>query len=272
MMRGLSSWMRSQVRPMRSRAPGAKFSTITSQILTSSSRICLPFRIFRVERDRALVVVEHGEIEAVRVGNVAQLAARDVADAGRSTLITSAPNQASNCVQVGPDCTCVKSRILTPSRALLIVSSCQAVRNLSLAAAALVFSRERSKWPLLRKAAQKFLLCWAWGCVGDNAHGPALIKFFCFFLFTKSSLPLPLRSLGSGIAALPGFGALELVQEVAIFLDMLGQIRACARGSAGRRGRHRDFRARSGCSCGRRSNAGRDHPGAWSPSGSRAYG
>src|SRR3954463_6691855 len=34
---------------------------------------------------------------------------------GRSTLITSAPNQARSCVQVGPDCTCVKSRIRTPS-------------------------------------------------------------------------------------------------------------------------------------------------------------
>src|SRR6185436_18715888 len=39
---------------------------------------------------------------------------------GRSTLITSAPIQASSCVQVGPDCTCVKSRIRTPSSALLI--------------------------------------------------------------------------------------------------------------------------------------------------------
>src|SRR4030095_8226837 len=37
---------------------------------------------------------------------------------GRSTLITSAPSQASNWVQVGPDWTCVKSRILTPSSAL----------------------------------------------------------------------------------------------------------------------------------------------------------
>src|SRR5678816_1258910 len=35
-----------------------------------------------------------------------------------STLITSAPNQASSWVQVGPDWTCVKSRIFTPSRAL----------------------------------------------------------------------------------------------------------------------------------------------------------
>src|ERR1700761_2922685 len=37
---------------------------------------------------------------------------------GRSTLITSAPNHANNCVQVGPDCTWVKSRIRTPSSAL----------------------------------------------------------------------------------------------------------------------------------------------------------
>src|SRR5689334_8208067 len=37
---------------------------------------------------------------------------------GRSTLITSAPNQARSWVQVGPDCTCVKSRMRTPSSAL----------------------------------------------------------------------------------------------------------------------------------------------------------
>src|SRR5262245_62755082 len=37
---------------------------------------------------------------------------------GRSTLITSAPSQASSWVQVGPDCTCVKSRMRTPVRAL----------------------------------------------------------------------------------------------------------------------------------------------------------
>src|SRR6185295_13894223 len=37
---------------------------------------------------------------------------------GRSTLITSAPSQAKSCVQVGPDCTCVKSRMRTPVSAL----------------------------------------------------------------------------------------------------------------------------------------------------------
>src|SRR5690348_476469 len=37
---------------------------------------------------------------------------------GRSILITSAPNQARSWVQVGPDCTCVKSRMRTPCSAL----------------------------------------------------------------------------------------------------------------------------------------------------------
>src|SRR4026208_562871 len=37
---------------------------------------------------------------------------------GRSTLMTSAPSQASSWVQVGPDWTCVKSRMRTPVRAL----------------------------------------------------------------------------------------------------------------------------------------------------------
>src|SRR5262245_7246171 len=36
---------------------------------------------------------------------------------GRSILMTSAPNHARIWVQVGPDCTCVMSRIRTPSRA-----------------------------------------------------------------------------------------------------------------------------------------------------------
>ena len=41
-MRGLSLWMCSQVSPMRSSAPGAKFSTSTSQCLIRRSRISLP--------------------------------------------------------------------------------------------------------------------------------------------------------------------------------------------------------------------------------------
>ncbi len=41
-MRGLVLWICSQVNPMRSSAPGAKFSTNTSQCLISRSRISLP--------------------------------------------------------------------------------------------------------------------------------------------------------------------------------------------------------------------------------------
>src|SRR5262249_51174970 len=58
---------------------------------------------------------------------------------GRSTLITSAPNQANSWVHVGPDWTWVKSRMRTPSSALpmpvsLLVSfagPCGLVLNLS---------------------------------------------------------------------------------------------------------------------------------------------
>ena len=46
----------------------------------------LALRVLGVERDRALVVVEHGEIQAVDVGLVLQLAAGDVAHAGTLDL------------------------------------------------------------------------------------------------------------------------------------------------------------------------------------------
>ncbi|HEY1856523.1 hypothetical protein [Acidocella sp.] len=50
-------------------------------------------------------------------------------------------------------------------------------------------SRIEESSRFLKKAAQKLLLCRAWGVVADTAHSPALTKFFCFFLFTKRSLP-----------------------------------------------------------------------------------
>src|SRR6202035_1436507 len=43
-------------------------------------------RVLGVERDRTLVVVEHGEIQAVDIRNVLQLTAGDVADAGALDL------------------------------------------------------------------------------------------------------------------------------------------------------------------------------------------
>ncbi len=41
-MRGLISWIRSHEKPMRSSAPGAKFSTITSHSSIRRVRISLP--------------------------------------------------------------------------------------------------------------------------------------------------------------------------------------------------------------------------------------
>jgi hypothetical protein len=80
---------------MRSSAPGAKFSTSTSQCLTNFQHL-LALLALGVERHRALVVVQHREIQAVRVRDIAQLFARDIAAPAFSTLITSAPNHASN--------------------------------------------------------------------------------------------------------------------------------------------------------------------------------
>ncbi|HEY1857955.1 hypothetical protein [Acidocella sp.] len=45
------------------------------------------------------------------------------------------------------------------------------------------------KRPLLKKAAQKFLLLWGMGGVGDNAHAPALKSFFASFCSQKEVLP-----------------------------------------------------------------------------------
>ena len=66
---------------MRSSAPGAKFSTSTSQCLDQPIEDFLALGMLGVDGDRALRAVEHGEIEAVGALHVAQLAARDVADA-----------------------------------------------------------------------------------------------------------------------------------------------------------------------------------------------
>src|SRR6202041_1355823 len=117
-MRGLSSWIRAQVKPMRSSAPGAKFSTSTSQCLTSFSRTCLPCSLLVssvTERLLWFSIVKY----RLSTSGMSRSCSRVISPAPAfSTLMTSAPNHASSCVQVGPDCTCVKSRILTPSNAL----------------------------------------------------------------------------------------------------------------------------------------------------------
>jgi hypothetical protein len=51
---------------------------------------------------------------------------------------------------------------------------------------------EEAKRPLFEKSGAKTSFMLGYGLVADKAHSPALIKFFCFFLFTKRSLRLPL--------------------------------------------------------------------------------
>jgi hypothetical protein len=50
-----------------------------SHFLTSASKTFLPSECFHVHRNRALVAIQHGEVKAVRVGDIAQLTARRIA-------------------------------------------------------------------------------------------------------------------------------------------------------------------------------------------------
>src|SRR5437867_116580 len=73
--------MCSQVNPILSNAPGAKFSTNTSASRISFSRIALPSGVFVSSSQRPLVAVEHREIQRVQTGDVTQLITRDVSNA-----------------------------------------------------------------------------------------------------------------------------------------------------------------------------------------------
>src|ERR1700704_193999 len=120
---GFNSWMRSQVKPMRSSAPGAKFSTSTSHLRTSASISSLPCGCLAsivIERLLWFSIVKY----RLSTPGMSRSCPRVMSPSpARSTLITSAPIHARSCVQVGPDCTCVKSRMRTPSSALPISSS-----------------------------------------------------------------------------------------------------------------------------------------------------
>ena len=62
--------------------PGGKILHKHVAVPDQSIEDFLALRIFRIDRDRALRPIQHGEIEAVGALHVAQLSARDVADAG----------------------------------------------------------------------------------------------------------------------------------------------------------------------------------------------
>src|SRR4051794_16486028 len=106
---------------MRSSTPGPKFSTSTSHFLISSVRTSLPLGFLVSSVIERLLWLSMVKYRLSTFGMSCSWPRVMSPTPGRSTLITSAPNHASNCVQVGPDWTWVKSRMRTPSSAFVIV-------------------------------------------------------------------------------------------------------------------------------------------------------
>src|SRR6202521_1527842 len=114
-------WIFSQGNPIRSSTPGPKFSTSTSQLLISAVRTSLPLGFLVSSVIERLLWLSMVKYRLSTFGLSCNCPRVISPTPGRSTLITSAPNHASNCVQVGPDWTWVKSRMRTPLSALVIV-------------------------------------------------------------------------------------------------------------------------------------------------------
>src|SRR5271170_64763 len=106
---------------MRSSAPGAKFSTITSQVFTSASSTALPSGLRPSMVIERLLWFSMVKYRLSTLGMSCSWPRVMSPTPGRSTLMQSAPNQARSWVQVGPDCTWVKSRMRTPSSAFDIL-------------------------------------------------------------------------------------------------------------------------------------------------------
>src|ERR1700749_3507955 len=102
---------------MRSSGPGAKFSANTSQCLLSRSRTRLPCSLLVSRVRERLLWFSMVKYRLSAPGTSRSCSRVTSPLPAFSTLITSAPNHASSCVQVGPDCTCVKSRMRTPLNA-----------------------------------------------------------------------------------------------------------------------------------------------------------
>src|SRR5262245_58330078 len=109
--------MRSQGKPIRSIAPGAKFSTRMSERLISSVKISLPRSDLVLSVTLRLLQFNIVKYRLSTSGR-SRSCLRVMSPVGDSSFTTSAPSQASTCVQDGPDCTWVMSRTRTPSRAL----------------------------------------------------------------------------------------------------------------------------------------------------------
>src|SRR5579875_604819 len=118
MRRGLIPWSLSQVNPMRSRAPGAKFSASTSALATSLVKTSLPPSVFRSRVRLRLLALSIVKYKLSTSGTSRSWTLVTSPRPGGSTLITSAPSQARNWVHTGPDWTWVRSTTVTPERAL----------------------------------------------------------------------------------------------------------------------------------------------------------
>src|SRR5229473_390171 len=115
------AWIFSHGNPMRSSTPGPKFSTSTSQLLIRAVRTSLPFGFLVSSVIERLLWLSMVKYRLSTFGTSCNWPRVISPTPGRSTLITSAPNHASNCVQVGPDWTWVKSRMRTPFSAFVII-------------------------------------------------------------------------------------------------------------------------------------------------------
>src|SRR6202158_5351706 len=115
-------WIFSHGNPIRSSTPGPKFSTSTSQLLIRAVRTSLPFGFLVSSVIERLLWLSMVKYRLSTLGTSCNWPRVISPTPGRSTLITSAPNHASNCVQVGPDWTWVKSRMRTPFSAWVMGS------------------------------------------------------------------------------------------------------------------------------------------------------
>jgi hypothetical protein len=86
-----------------------------------------------VESERLFVAIQLGEVERIDIGNVTQLAARNITSVDPLDFQYVRAKPRKLLVHAGPACTCVKSIILIPSRGKLMskvsLFSCGFPRN-----------------------------------------------------------------------------------------------------------------------------------------------
>src|SRR6266581_131401 len=193
---GLMLWIFSQGKPMRSSTPGPKFSTSMSQVLISAVRTSLPFGFLVSSVIERLLWLSMVKYRLSTLGMSCSWPRVMSPTPGRSTLITSAPNQASNCVQVGPDCTWVKSRMRTPASALVMI--CFLLER---------FDGSRSP-----------------ACAGDEADG--YVGFFLLRMLCGLRLPIrPLSEPDAGsITALIRVGLPESIAALTARFNSSGEV------------------------------------------------